>query len=155
MRRLGVANPQFLMADQLTLFFDITSRAMSDKLLRFSTTASCGLIVIPNWFSRNVTTLSTAMESRIPVVINGVVSVNAAGSSPGRYSLRMNVFTVGLISCGFIIKDSRLGVRPVARPIGYGFSRCDTCCVLCEAKSSGTTPSYNISASSRCPSAVV
>ena len=42
-----------------------------------------------------------------------VVSVNAAGSSPGRYSLRMNVFTVVLISCGFI-KDSRLGA-PASR----------------------------------------
>ena len=31
MRRPRVANPQFLIADQLTLFFDITSRAMSDK----------------------------------------------------------------------------------------------------------------------------
>jgi len=54
---------------------------MSDNVLRFSTTASCGLIVIPNWFSRNVTTLSTAMELRIPVVISGVSSVNAEGSS--------------------------------------------------------------------------
>jgi hypothetical protein len=42
------------------------------------------------------------MESRIPVVSNGVVSVNAAGSSPGKYSLSMNVFTVFLISSGFI-----------------------------------------------------
>src|SRR4051812_43624814 len=42
------------------------------------------------------------MESRIPVVINGVVSVNAAGSSPGKYSLSMNFFTVLLISSGFI-----------------------------------------------------
>src|SRR6478735_8467994 len=42
------------------------------------------------------------MESRIPVVSNGVVSVNAAGSSPGKYSLSMNVFTVLLISFGFI-----------------------------------------------------
>jgi hypothetical protein len=39
------------------------------------------------------------MESRIPVVISGVVSVNAAGSSPGRNSLRMKVFTVALMSC--------------------------------------------------------
>src|SRR5437868_8093535 len=81
---------------------------MSDNVLRFSTTASCGSILIPNWSSRNVTTLSTAMESRIPVVMSGVVSVRATGSSPGRYSLRMNVFTVLLISCGFI-KNSRLG----------------------------------------------
>ena len=43
------------------------------------------------------------MESRIPVVINGVVSVKAVGSSPGRYSLRMNVFNVVLISCVFIM----------------------------------------------------
>src|SRR5262249_23511003 len=48
-----------------------------DNVLRFSTMASCGLIVIPNWFSRNVTTLSTAIELRIPVVISGVMSVNA------------------------------------------------------------------------------
>jgi len=54
---------------------------MSDNVLRFSTTASCGLIVITNWFSRSVTTLSTAMELRIPVVISGVSSVNAEGSS--------------------------------------------------------------------------
>src|SRR5213595_583588 len=56
-------------------------RAMSDNVLRFSTTASCGSIVMPNWFSKNVTALSTAMESRMPVVTSAVVSVNAAGSS--------------------------------------------------------------------------
>jgi len=129
-------------------FFDITSWAMSDNVLRFSTTASCGLIVIPNWFSRNVTTLSTAMELRIPVVISGVSSVNAAGSSPGRYSSRMNVFTVVLISCRFI-NDSRLGSGLVALPIHYGFCIRDVCCLPDEAKSSGTSPSYNLSASRR------
>ena len=52
--------------------FDITSRVMSDNVLRLSTTASCGSILIPN-LSRNVTTFSTAMESRIPVVMSGVL----------------------------------------------------------------------------------
>ena len=78
-------------ADQVAASFEITRRAMSDSVFRFSTTASCGSIVIPNWFSKNDTTLSTAMESKIPVVIRAVSSVSAAGSSPGRYSLRMNV----------------------------------------------------------------
>jgi hypothetical protein len=95
-------------ADQA--FFDITNRPISDNVLRFSTTASCRSIVIPNWFSRNVTTLSTAMESRIPVVISGVISVNAAESSPGRYSLRMNVFCRSLyilrVHKGFSIRSA-------------------------------------------------
>src|SRR5438874_11510986 len=119
-------------ADQA--FFDITNRAMSDNVLRFSTTASCGSIVIPNWFSRNVTTLSTAMESRIPVVISGVSLVNAAGSSPGRYSLRMNVLTVVLISSGFI-RDSRLAGWLGALTIDYCFCRRDACCLPGEGKS--------------------
>src|SRR5437762_3065173 len=91
-------------ADQA--FFDITNRPISDNVLRFSTTASCGSIVIPNWFSRNVTTLSTAMESRIPVVTSAVVSVNAAGSSPGKNSLRINVLTVALMVCSSVIEMS-------------------------------------------------
>jgi hypothetical protein len=66
---------------------------MSDIVLRFFTTASRGLIEIPNWFSKNVTTLSTASESRIPVVISGVPSVSAAESSPGRNSFPLP-FTV-------------------------------------------------------------
>ena len=50
--------------------------------------------------SKKVTTLSTAIESRMPVVISAVVSVSSEGSSPGRNSLRMNVLISDLIfSC--------------------------------------------------------
>ena len=54
-------------------------------------------MVIPNWFSKNVTALSTAIESRIPVVTSAVVSVNAAGSSPGENSLRRKFLTVAFM----------------------------------------------------------
>src|SRR6266496_1967707 len=129
--------------------FDITSRPMSDNVLRFSTTASCGSIVIWNWSSRNVTTLSTAMESRIPVVISGVVSVNAAGSSPGRYSFKMKDFTLAWISCSFMNDtpvcghDGRLcgcGHEPyLSEEEGIGDLACN----------SGTRPSYSLSANRR------
>src|SRR5437016_5285199 len=47
-------------------------------------------------------------------------------------------------------KRSRLGSGGlVALPIGYGSCRRDTCCPLGEAKSSGTSRSYNLSASNR------
>src|SRR5438067_13535552 len=102
--RLGVP------ADQA--FFDITNRPISDNVLRFSTTASCGSIVIPNWFSRNVTTLSTAMESRIPVVTSAVVSVNAAGSSPGKNSLRTKFLTVAFMVSWSIIEMRASVLQP-------------------------------------------
>jgi hypothetical protein len=88
------------------------------------------------------------MESRIPVVTNGVVSVNAAGSSPGKYSLSMNFFTALLISSGFI-KNFGLARLSKCGSSRYGVWKCDTGCMLETGKSSGTRPSYSLSASSR------
>src|SRR5215467_7437540 len=95
-------NDKFPRLDLIHVFLVITRRVISEIVFKLSTTASCGSTVMPNSFSKNVTTLSTAMESRIPVVIRAVVSVNAAGSSPGRYSLRMKFFIEVLISCSFM-----------------------------------------------------
>src|SRR5437868_180360 len=94
------------------VFFDITSRVMSESVLRFSTTASCGSMVIPNWLSKNVTAFSTAIESRIPVVISAVVSVNAAGSSPGKNSLRMKFLTVAFMVSWSILEMRASVLQP-------------------------------------------
>src|SRR5438552_17626384 len=46
----------------------------------------------------NMTSLSVAIESSTPPVINGVVSVSSEGSSPGRNSLRIRSLTTALMS---------------------------------------------------------
>ena len=62
--------------------------------------------------SKNVTALSTAIESRIPVVTSAVVSVNAAGSSPGRNSLRMKFLTVAFMVSWSIIEMRASVLQP-------------------------------------------
>src|SRR4029077_2442771 len=58
---------------------DVTRRATSDVVLRFFITVSRGLIEIPDWSSKDVTTLGTAKESSIPLVIRGLCRSTARG----------------------------------------------------------------------------
>src|SRR5688572_25902015 len=76
---------------------------MSAIVFRCSLSASCAAIVMRNVSSRKLTSLSVAIESRMPVVISWVEFSSCEGSSPGRNSRRMNVFTVPATSGGVVM----------------------------------------------------
>src|SRR5438874_4613912 len=83
---------------------DVTRRAMSDIVLRFFITASRGLIEIPNWSSKNVTRFEHSEGIKHSTRHQGVVSVNAAGSS-----------RVSLVSFRIFSKlDGKLSLIPFA-----------------------------------------
>src|SRR5207253_10060806 len=99
---------------------------MSDIGLWFVTTVSRGLIETPNWSSKNVTTLSTANESSIPLVIR-VVSVNPRGL-PMRRIVEDECFHRSF----YILRvHKRFPIRSAGQSllIGYGFCRGDICCL--------------------------